>query len=215
MKKYKILMALMGLEIGGAETHVVELSKELKKQGFDIIVASNGGVYEKELAAAGIRHFRVPLNERNVFKMVRSYLLLKRIIKKEKVDIVHSHARIPGFICGLLHKKMPFTFVSTAHGVYSTKHGLKYLTNWGQKVISISTDVEKYLMENYGIKEKNIYATINGINTELFSPDADGEAIRKEFGLKGDNIIVHVSRIDKESSTVAKMLIHAAEAINK
>ena len=31
MKKYKILMALMGLEIGGAETHVVELSKELKK----------------------------------------------------------------------------------------------------------------------------------------------------------------------------------------
>ena len=26
MKKYKILMALMGLEIGGAETHVVELS---------------------------------------------------------------------------------------------------------------------------------------------------------------------------------------------
>ena len=33
MKKYKILMALMGLEIGGAETHVVELSKELKKQG--------------------------------------------------------------------------------------------------------------------------------------------------------------------------------------
>ncbi len=52
--KYKILMTLMGLEIGGAETHVVELSKELKKQGYDIIVASNGGVYEKELSAAGI-----------------------------------------------------------------------------------------------------------------------------------------------------------------
>ena len=32
MKKYKILMVLMGLEIGGAETHVVELSKELKKK---------------------------------------------------------------------------------------------------------------------------------------------------------------------------------------
>ena len=60
MKKYKILMALMGLEIGGAETHVVELSKELKKQGYDIIVASNGGVYEKELAEAGIRHYHVP-----------------------------------------------------------------------------------------------------------------------------------------------------------
>ena len=59
MKKYKILMVLMGLEIGGAETHVVELSKELKKQGYDIIVASNGGVYEKELAEAGIRQTTV------------------------------------------------------------------------------------------------------------------------------------------------------------
>ena len=49
MARYTILMTLMGLEIGGAETHVVELSKELKKMGYRIIVASNGGVYEKEL----------------------------------------------------------------------------------------------------------------------------------------------------------------------
>ena len=32
-KKYKILMTTMGLNIGGAETHIVELSKELKKNG--------------------------------------------------------------------------------------------------------------------------------------------------------------------------------------
>lgn len=30
--KYKVLMTLMGLDIGGAETHVVELSKELKNR---------------------------------------------------------------------------------------------------------------------------------------------------------------------------------------
>ena len=47
----KVLMALMGMEIGGAETHVLELCKELKKQGLDIYVASNGGVYEAELIA--------------------------------------------------------------------------------------------------------------------------------------------------------------------
>ena len=29
----KILMATMGLDIGGAETHIVELSKELKRRG--------------------------------------------------------------------------------------------------------------------------------------------------------------------------------------
>ena len=117
MKKYKILMALMGLEIGGAETHVVELSKELKKQGYDIIVASNGGVYEKELAEAGIRHYHVPLNQRNVLKMARSYFILKKIIKKEKVDIVHSHARIPSFVCGLLNEKQLYLCDLRAWGI--------------------------------------------------------------------------------------------------
>ena len=39
----KILMAAMGLDIGGAETHIVELSKELKSEGHDVIVVSNGG----------------------------------------------------------------------------------------------------------------------------------------------------------------------------
>ena len=39
----------MGLDIGGAETHIVELSKELKRRGYDIVVASNGGIYVDEI----------------------------------------------------------------------------------------------------------------------------------------------------------------------
>lgn len=32
----------MGLDIGGAETHIVELSKELKSRGHQVAVESNG-----------------------------------------------------------------------------------------------------------------------------------------------------------------------------
>lgn len=213
MKKYKILMVLMGLEIGGAETHVVELSKELKKQGYDIIVASNGGVYEKELAEAGIRHFSAPLNERNIFKMVRSYFLLKRIIKKEKVDIVHSHARIPSFVCGLLKKRMKnkFTFVTSAHWVFYTGMGLKYISNWGQKVVAVSDDIREYLMENYRVRYEDIFVTINGIDTEKFSPHTDPSRIRAEFGLQaGEPTLVYVSRMDESRALVARQLIALA-----
>lgn len=210
MKKYKILMALMGLEIGGAETHVVELSKELKKQGYDIVVASNGGVYEKELEAADIRHYRVPLNQRNIFKMIRSYFILKRIIKKERVDIVHSHARIPSFVCGLLKLRMKnaFTFVTSAHWVFYTGMGLKYLSNWGQKVVAVSDDIREYLMENYRVRYEDIFVTINGIDTEKFSPDTDPERIRREFGLqKEEPTLVYVSRMDESRALVARQLI--------
>ena len=210
MKKYKILMVLMGLEIGGAETHVVELSKELKKQGYDIIVASNGGVYEKELAEAGIRHYHAPLNERNVMKMARSYFILKKIIKKEKVDIVHSHARIPSFVCGLLKKRMKdkFTFVTSAHWVFYTGMGLKYLSNWGQKVVAVSDDIRDYLMENYRVRYEDIFVTINGIDTAKFSPDTEQSRVRAEFGLKEEEpTLVYVSRMDESRALVARQLI--------
>ena len=216
-EKQTVLMTLMGLEIGGAETHVVELSKELKNQGYNIIVASNGGVYEKELLEAGITHYNVPMHQRNIFKMIKSYFLLKKIIKDENVDIVHAHARIPGFICGLLHKKMNFTFVTSTHGVYSTKMGLKYLTNWGQKVIAVSEDIKKYLMDCYGIKNKDIFITINGIDTNKFSPNTSGDRVRAELGLKEDEpTVIHVSRLDEGgSATACEVLINSAYSLCK
>ena len=58
----KIFMATMGLGIGGAETHIVELAKELKARGHEVVIASNGGVYVAEVEAAGIRHYAVPMH---------------------------------------------------------------------------------------------------------------------------------------------------------
>ena len=52
-KGANILLSLMQLNIGGAETHVVELAKELKRKGFNVIVTSNGGVYVKGTRGRG------------------------------------------------------------------------------------------------------------------------------------------------------------------
>lgn len=214
-KNHKILMTTMGLNIGGAETHIVELSKELKKRGYDVIVASNGGVYVDELKEAGIKHYDVPLNSKSINSVSKSLKLLRKIITEEKIDIVHSHARIPGFITGILHRSMNFTFVTSAHWVFNTKHGLKYITNWGQKVIAVSEDIKQYLMDNYHTKENDIYVTINGIDTDKFSPDVSGESIIKEFNLNPSMpIISYVSRMDEDRALVAEQLIDSAEILD-
>ena len=83
----RILMATMGLDIGGAETHIVELSKQLQSQGHEIMIASNGGVYVPEIEAAGIRHFKVPMHRRNVGCMLQSYRMLRNIIRAEQPDV--------------------------------------------------------------------------------------------------------------------------------
>ncbi len=213
--RYNILLTLMGLEIGGAETHVVELAIGLKRQGFNIIIASNGGVYEKELLENDIKHYHVPLQNKNVKNMINAYYALKKIIRYENIDLVHAHARIPAFICGLLHKKMGFPFITTAHWVFNTAWGLKYITNWGQQTISVSEDIKKYLIKNYKMDEKNIKVTINGIDTEKFSPNIDVDDIIKEFELTGKNHIVYVSRLDSDRSEVAFQLVEIVPALSE
>jgi glycosyltransferase involved in cell wall biosynthesis len=207
-KNYNILLTLMGLEIGGAETHVVELAKGLKKEGFNIITASNGGVYEQELINNGIKHYKVPLHNKKPHNILKSYFLLEKIIQDEKIDLVHAHARIPAFICGRLHKKMKFPFITTAHWVFNTKWGLKYITNWGQKTIAVSEDIKKYLIQNYNICEDNITVTINGIDTEKFSPNTDSSDVKREFNLNDDcTRIVYISRLDEDRSEIAFHLV--------
>jgi len=212
----RVLMTTMQLDIGGAETHIIELSKALKRRGTDVTVASNGGAYEAELAEAGIPHVKIPFHSKNPMCMYRAYKLLKELIFKEKFDIVHAHARIPAFLCAMLHKRYHFRFVTTAHWVFSTRFPYNLLTRWGERSLAVSDDIKKYLIDNYGIVPENIRVTINGIDLNKFSKDTDYSDIAKEFSLAdGKKRIVYVSRMDTDRSLAAHKLIGCAEDIIK
>ena len=205
----KILMALMGLEIGGAETHVVELSKALSRRGHEVLVASGGGVYESALADVGIRHFRIPLHRRD--QMLRALRLLDRLIREEKPDLVHAHARIPAFLCGILQKKLGFPLITSAHGVYYSNSLLRLLTNWGDCTVAVSKDIRSYLIHDFQLPKDQIYQTINGINTGHFHPGTPSSALLSEFGMGKGPVILCVSRLD--TWNMPAMLIHMAPEI--
>lgn len=201
----------MGLEIGGAETHVAELAIELSRRGHEICVASNGGVYEEEIKKHGIKHFKLPLHTKRPLSMLKSYFGLKKIIKGGNFDIVHAHARIPAFICSRLHKKLKFRFITSAHWVFKTNFLLKRITDWGERSVAVSNDIKKYLIDSYGFKADRIDVTINGIDTSKFSSETDFSDIKDEFGLGvGKFRIVYVSRMDTDRSAVAFNLINIA-----
>lgn len=210
-----ILMATMGMEIGGAETHVLELARALRRRGFNVFVASNGGVYEKDLEAAGIKHYKLPLHNKKLSNMIASYKGLKQIIVKEKIDIVHGHARIPSFLCGLLHKKMKFPFITTAHWVFKINPILRRMTDWGQLTVAVSNDIKTYLIDNYQVPASDISVTINGIDTDKFSNQIDASSVEAEFDLTPDKTrIVYVSRMDTSRSLVAHHLVQIAPKLD-
>ena len=216
MRNYNILITTMRLDIGGAETHIVELAKGLSREGFNVVVASTGGVYETELVNSNIKVYHVPLDNKKPHNVVKAYYQLKSIIKDNKIDLVHAHARIPGFICGLLHNKLGFPFVTTAHGTWKTGYGLKYITNWGQKTVAVSEDIRKYLLDNYKIENKDIKVTINGIDTGKFSPDTDCSDLMSELKLTAqDRKIVYISRFDNDRSYIINKLLEIIPELEK
>ncbi len=211
----KILMATMSMGIGGAETHILELSKELKKRGNEVWVVSNGGKYNEELEASGIHTVWAPLHNKNPKNMLKSVKILKELIKNEKIDLVHSHTRISSFLLGKLQRRMHFPYVTSAHWTFKVTPLLKLMTNWGEGTVAVSEDIKEYLIKNYGVSESQIVVTVNGIDTEKFSKNIDYKDIEKEFSLNENaNRIVYISRLDESRALVAKQLVNISENLD-
>lgn len=206
----KILMALMGLDIGGAETHVMELALELLRQGHQVVLTSNGGVYVEPLEAAGATHICIPMNQRSPLLMWRSLRRLYQVIQREQPDLVHAHARIPAFLCGLLQKRMHFPFITTAHGTFEVTRLLRIMTNWGDRTVAVSEDIKTYLTTQYQLPEDQIHMTVNGLNTQRFRPGLNALRLRRELGLGDGPVVMLVGRLDTSSTRSAECLIDAA-----
>lgn len=204
----------MSMNIGGAETHILELCRELKKMGEEVVLASFGGVYADELTSFGIEHVTLPLNTKKPASVAESYRGLKELIQKGNFDIVHAHARIPAFICGMLFDKMKFRFVTTAHLNFSVNPLWRRIARWGEYVMAVSDDIADYMVSEYKYPRDRISVTINGVDTKKFSKDIPFDSILKAHGLSTDRRrIVYMSRLDEDRADPAYRILNIAPQI--
>ena len=209
-----ILMVTMSMNIGGAETHILELCRELTAGGDTVTLASFGGVYADEAEAAGVRCVTLPLHTKRPAEVLRSYRGLKTLIEEGNFDLVHAHARIPAFITGLLQDRVvlkdgkKFRFVTTAHLNFSVNPLWRLVARWGERVMAVSDDIADYLVTEYGYPRDRIHTTINGIDTEKFSPDVSPEPVLSSLGLDpGRRRVVYMSRLDADRADPAFRLV--------
>jgi glycosyltransferase involved in cell wall biosynthesis len=212
MDKATILLATMQLDIGGAETHVVDLARHLTELGYRVLVASNGGCYVGRLASYGVPHFHVPLHDHRPELLWQSVWAMRRIVRDEQVNLIHAHARIPAFVTAVMGRPGHVHFVTTAH--YNFK-GVRYLSRWGEKTIAVSEDIRAYLIDYFRVPPERIVVIPNGVDTELFSPPPDAMAPKYQ-ALPGSGAVarlVMVSRMDGMLANVAVNLISACDQV--
>lgn len=107
-------------EMGGAQKHVLLLSRELKNQGYDVTVfTSDGGKLISKVKESGIKVELVPdmVREINPVKDAKAVMNLYRIFKEEKFDIVHCHSSKAGILGRTAAKLAGIKkIIYTAHG---------------------------------------------------------------------------------------------------
>jgi glycosyltransferase involved in cell wall biosynthesis len=170
-RKPVILQILPALQSGGVERGCVDIARALKKQGFEPVVASNGGVLTYQLREHGIRHYDLPLHKKNPITIYKNIAKIEKIIKENYVDIVHVRSRAPMWSAYFACKKNNVKLVSTVHGTYSLKFWkwkifppkriYNELMLKANQIIAVSSFIRDYITQNYKINVADKITIIN------------------------------------------------------
>ncbi|MBQ9080994.1 MAG: glycosyltransferase family 4 protein [Clostridia bacterium] len=194
-----ILMCTDAMGYGGAETHIISLSKELIRLGHRVSVASPAGELVSTLEAVGVRHIPLPPLKKTPSSLTAWQRRLKRAVKHGHFDVIHAHARLPARLARPIAKKYKAAFVVTAHAMFRMSFWRRRLSVWGDRTIAVSEDIRRHIIKSCHVKPARVRVISNGIDTEHFSPPENSGADRP---LR----VIFVSRLDDDCSRAARLL---------
>ena len=201
----KVIHLLPALEQGGVETVVCDLVRELGigDQGLGIrlesVVVSKGGRLKERIEAAGGRHIALDLKSKNPLTYFARAWRLRRILRRERPDLVCVHSRVPAWLFVWANRGLGLKWISYAHGANSVSRYSAVMTK-GDLIIVPSRFLADYLKANYGTSEEKIRIVPNSVDTERFDPDNLDQSFlaekRREWGIhEGDRVIMAIGRI--------------------
>lgn len=204
----RILLCGDSLDVGGAETHVLELARELAALGHSVTVAADYGRMCPSLftASGDITFIKLPFAKNSVSAFIR----LIKLINDGDFNVVHAHSRRSAFAVEAVRRMLPtrrFGFAVTSHAHYAD-HPLKdRLSVWGDACIAVSEDIRRRLTDGFGLASEKITVIPNGIDTNRFYP--------RESVSNGTFNIVFASRMDSDCSLGATLLCRIAPVLKR
>ena len=211
--------------INGVSTSVLMLKQGLEKLGHEVYVVTvndESFSYKEEDGILKIPSFPIGLMN---FRQTGIYPIKAfNIIKKWKLDIIHSHTEFSiGTFASLISKQLNIQLVHTYHTMYeeyiyyitkgyfnsASKKLVEYLTLFlCDKTIDeliVPTEKTKELFKDKYKVKRDVYVIPSGIDTTRFyKENIDKNEIinlKKDLGLKKtDFIVLYVGRIAKEKS---------------
>lgn len=166
-----VLHLLPALDGGGVETDVAALSGALVAAGHRSIVVSGGGRLAAKITAEGGTHLQWPVGKKSPAALL-CIPKLRRLIRAERVDILHTHSRVPAWLAWLAWQGMKAAekprFVTTVHGLNSPGLYSGVMLR-SERVIAVSNTVRAYLAKHYPQADlSKITVIARGVDPALF-----------------------------------------------
>ncbi len=169
-----VLQVLPALGRGGAERGAVDVAIAIAEAGGRSVVASQGGVLEKELPRSDVEHVTLPLAAKNPFVMNRNIGYLKQVIEHFGINVVHARSRAPAWSAHAAARDAGVHFVTTFHGTYNLGGSLKWHYNAimtkGDRVIAISHFIAEHIRAHYPMNPARLRIIPRGIDLRHFDP---------------------------------------------
>ncbi|RIO10862.1 glycosyltransferase family 1 protein [Mammaliicoccus sciuri] len=199
------------------------LNKMTKEKGHEVHCVCSKGPYEEEIKSNGYYFHNISIDrEINLVKNIKSIMMMAKLFKILKPDIVHVHTPVAAVLGRIAAKvaKVP-TVIYSAHGFYFhegmsiKKYKIffyieKYIGRYFTDYIFTQSeeDFEVAKVNNF-LKNKNNYVHIsNGIDIDnKFNVDKFSESInidlRNKYNVQENDIVVSfIGRLVKEKGII-------------
>lgn len=204
MTEMNILYVITKLELGGAQKHLLTLMRNLnhKKYNLFLFTADSGLLMPDFLSIDNIKVRQSVFLDRpiNPFRDTAALIELVNFIKKNKIQIVHTHSSKAGILGRIAAKLAGVKIViHTVHGWSFNDYQPLFLRTvfiWLERltakfsdilIVVSEHDMRKGLMCRIGDASK--YKIIRyGINYSEFKPD--GGNAREKLGINSDDLVV-------------------------
>ncbi|MGL4852016.1 MAG: glycosyltransferase family 4 protein [Phocaeicola sp.] len=213
MKRIKVLQVIRQGEIGGGESHLMDLvSRFDSKQVESVVLAFSDGAMIDFFKKQGIKCHVVASSKKfnlSIQKRVGDILL------NEQIEIIHAHGTRAALNMVWIAKRRNLPLIYTVHGwsFHSDQNSLihklrvvceKLLCSSSKQVICVS-ESNRMAGVKEGIKLKSTRCKVieNGINLDRFNSNFTVSKVRKELQIdKTDFIVGFVGRVTAQKSPI-------------
>ncbi|PWM55318.1 MAG: glycosyltransferase family 1 protein [Oscillospiraceae bacterium] len=217
----KVIHVISDTNIGGAGTVLLTTLYNIDRSRFDVkVVLPEGSALIPRIDALGFE--TVPTKggaDKSLdFAAIHEYM---RIFKREKPDIVHTHAamaaRIAAWLCGVKVR------IHTRHSTFAPKPALTrfplrqlcgFVNNTlSTEMIAVSESAKANLVDT-GANPKKIEVIINGAEPLRKVSPEEVQALRQKLGITDDDVVVGMSaRLEEVKGHI--YLIEAARILRE